>query len=67
MSTIKHRDVDISIEEAPKFKDPSGADVDGKGKLVYKAGSKYGNTYAPKPDKAIDDQKKLIDDNLDKK
>lgn len=67
MSDIKHRDVDIKIDEAPKFKDPSGADVDGKGKLVYKAGSKYGNSYAPKPDAAVDGAKKQIDDALDKK
>lgn len=67
MSNIKHRDVDITIEEAPKFTDPSGGTVDGNGKLVYKAGSKYGNTYAPRPDKALEDQKELIDDHLDRK
>lgn len=68
MSSIKHRDVDISVEEGPKFVDPNGGGViDGNGKLVHKAGSKYGNSYAPKPQDAVDGAKKQIDDALDKK
>jgi hypothetical protein len=67
MSNIKHRDVDITVDEGPRFVDPSGGVVDGKGKLVHKAGSKYGNSYAPKPQDAVDGAKKQIDEALDKK
>lgn len=66
MSNIKHRDVDIKIDEAPVFKD-DGYVVDGKGKLIYKAGSKFGNSYSGTPKDAVDGAKEQIDRGLDQK
>jgi len=66
VSAFKHRGVDISVDEAPRFKE-DGYTVDGNGKVIYKAGSKFGNAFSDKPDRAVEDQKKMIDRNLDTK
>jgi hypothetical protein len=66
MSAFKHRGVDISVDEAPRFKE-DGYNVDGNGKVVYKADSKFGKAFNTKPDKAVDDVKEMIDRNLDTK
>jgi hypothetical protein len=66
VSAFKHRGEDISVDEAPRFKE-DGYTVDGKGKVVYKAGTRFGNAFNTKPDKAVDDAKEMIDRNLDTK
>lgn len=57
---IKHRGEDISVDEAPKFKEPTYT-VDGEGKMVYKASSKHGKSYATTPGQAVDGAKEQID------
>lgn len=66
MSAFKHRGEDISVDEAPSFKEKEYT-VDGKGKVVYKAGTRFGNSYSNKPDKAVEGAKEMIDKKLDKK
>jgi hypothetical protein len=66
MSAFKHRGEDISVDEAPVFKEKDYT-VDGKGKVVYKAGTRFGNSYSDGPQKAVDDAKRMIDRNLDGK
>lgn len=66
MSAFKHRGEDISVDEAPRFKE-EGYTVDGNGKVVYKASSRVGTAFNTRPDKAVDDVKEMIDRNLDAK
>lgn len=63
---MKHRGVDISINEAPTFTE-DGYKVDGQGKIVYKAASKHGKSFAREPQKAVDGAKEQIDKALDGK
>jgi hypothetical protein len=64
MSVFKHRGEDISVSEAPSFKEKDYT-VDGKGKVVYRAGSRFGDAYSNKPNDALETAKELIDRNLD--
>jgi len=60
MSKFTHRGEDITVEEAPRFNEGEYT-VDGNGKLVYKAGTRFGSAYSDKPQVAVDDAKDLID------
>ncbi len=57
---MKHRDEDISIDEAPSFKEESYT-VDGNGRMVYKASSRHGKSFATEPQRAVDGAKEQID------
>ncbi len=61
---MTHRDININIDEAPTFKE-DGYNVDGNGKIVYKAASKFGKSFATQPQKAVDGAKEQIDRALD--
>ena len=65
MSQFKHRGEDIKVDESPSFKEKDYT-VDGKGKVVYKAGSRFGDSYSTKPNDALETAKDLIDRSLDK-
>lgn len=64
MSTFKHRGEDIKIDEAPTFRE-DGYTVDGNGKVIYKAETRFSRSYADKPDKVLEDAKWDIDRSLD--
>lgn len=61
MSEFKHKGEDIQIDEAPRFKEGEYTVESGDGKIVYKAGTRFGNAYSTKPDRALEDAKDLID------
>jgi hypothetical protein len=64
MSAFKHKGEDITVTEAPSFKEGEYTVEAGKGKkLVYKAETRYGRAYSDKPQRAVDDAKDMIDRN----
>jgi hypothetical protein len=61
---IKHRGVDIKIDEATRFVDDKTS-VDGGDSMIYKAESEYGKSFAKNAPDAVDGAKEQIDRALD--